>query len=161
GASRDFIRAVPLRRAATLASGREVCTSHNLCRNSHIHARRRPSKNGVSGRGRMDFIFMLTRQDQTVVDCLAVMDAIRPAGLTHLGFKGIGVELDTLKTLHRAIKDQGATSYMEVVSTSQDAMLSSARVARDLGVDRLMGGTDAAGVLEVLAGSGTAYFPFP
>ena len=109
----------------------------------------------------MDFIFMLTRQDQTVVDCLAVMDAIRPAGLTHIGFKDIGVELDTLKTLHRAIKDQGATSYMEVVSTSQDAMLNSARVARDLGVDRLMGGTDAAGVLEVLAGSGTAYYPFP
>jgi len=109
----------------------------------------------------MDFIFMLTRQDQTVVDCLAVMDAIRPAGLTHIGFKDIGVELDTLKTLHRAIKEQGATSYMEVVSTSQDAMLNSARVARDLGVDRLMGGTDAAGVLEVLAGSGTAYYPFP
>lgn len=109
----------------------------------------------------MDFIFMLTRQDQTVVDCLAVMDAIRPAGLTHVGFKDIGVDLDTLKALHRAIKDCGATSYMEVVSTSPEAALNSARVARDLGVDRLMGGTDVAGVLGVLKGSRTEYYPFP
>ncbi len=109
----------------------------------------------------MDFIFMLTRQDQTVVDCLAVMDAIRPAGLTHVGFKDVGVDLDTLKALHRAIKDSGATSYMEVVSTSPEAALNSARVARDLGVDRLMGGTDVAGVLGVLKGSRTEYYPFP
>lgn len=109
----------------------------------------------------MDFIFMLTRQDQTVVDCLAVMEAIRPAGLGHVGFKDIGVDLDTLKALHRAIKDQGAISYMEVVSTSSEAVLNSARVARDLGVDRLMGGTDVEGVLGVLRGSRTAYYPFP
>jgi hypothetical protein len=109
----------------------------------------------------MDFIFMLTRQDQTVVDCLAVMEAIRPAGLTHVGFKDIGVDLETLKALHRAIKEQGATSYMEVVSTSPEAVLNSARVARELGVDRLMGGTDVAGVLGVLRGSRTSYYPFP
>ena len=109
----------------------------------------------------MDFIFMLTRQDQTVVDCLAVMEAIRPAGLTHVGFKDIGVDLETLKALHRAIKEQGAISYMEVVSTSPEAVLNSARVARELGVDRLMGGTDVAGVLGVLKGSRTSYYPFP
>ncbi len=109
----------------------------------------------------MDFIFMLTRQDQTVVDCLDVMQAIRPAGLGHVGFKDLGVELETLQALHRAIKDSGATSYMEVVSTSPEAALNSARVARELGVDRLMGGTDAAGTLAVLKGSPTEYYPFP
>jgi hypothetical protein len=31
----------------------------------------------------MDFIFMLTRQDQTVLDCLDVFREIRPAGLRH------------------------------------------------------------------------------
>jgi len=109
----------------------------------------------------MDFIFMLTRQDQTVVDCLEVFQAIRGIGLTHVGFKDIGVERDSLRRLHDAIKASGATSYMEVVATSAEAMLRSARVAIELGVDRLMGGTAVAETLALLQGSGIEYYPFP
>jgi hypothetical protein len=109
----------------------------------------------------MDFIFMLTRHDQTVEDCLEVFQAIAPVGLKHAGFKDVGVEFATLERLHRAIKESGATSYMEVVSTTPEAVLNSARVARRLGVDRLMGGTDLSGVGEILEGTGIAYFPFP
>jgi hypothetical protein len=50
---------------------------------------------------------------------------------------------------------------MEVVSTSREACLRSARVARDIGVDRLLGGTDVEAVLEILAGSAVRYLPFP
>ena len=109
----------------------------------------------------MDFIFMFTRQDQTVEDCLDVFEAIRPVGVAHLGFKDVGVDYATLERLHRAIKESGATSYMEVVSTTPEAALNSARVARRLGVDRLMGGTDVTGVQEILKGTGIAYLPFP
>lgn len=109
----------------------------------------------------MDFIFMLTRQDQTVVDCLEVIQAIRGVGLGHVGFKDIGVERDTLRRLHDVIKASGATSYMEVVATSPEAMLRSAKVAVELGVDRLMGGTMVAEILALLKGSKTAYYPFP
>ena len=42
----------------------------------------------------MDFVFMLTRSDQTVTDCLEVLDDIRPLGLTHIGFKDVGVSPD-------------------------------------------------------------------
>jgi hypothetical protein len=109
----------------------------------------------------MDFIFMFTRHDQTVADCLDVFEAIRPAGVMHLGFKDVGVDHSTLERLHGAIKESGATSYMEVVSTTPEAVLNSARVARRLGVDRLMGGTDVAGVKEILKGTNIAYLPFP
>ncbi len=109
----------------------------------------------------MDFIFMLTRHDQTVEDCLQVFEALRPVGLAHVGFKDVGVDYPTLERLHQAIKESGATSYMEVVSTISEAVLNSARVARRLGVDRLMGGTDVAGVMDIVGGSGIAYFPFP
>ena len=51
------------------------------------------------------------------------------------------------------IKELGATSYLEVVSTSAEACLQSARVARELGVDRLLGGTQVEEVLAILAGS--------
>lgn len=109
----------------------------------------------------MDFIFMLTRQDQTVQDGVAVLDAIRPVGLGHIGFKDIGVDLDTLRQLNRRIKDMGATSYMEVVSTTPDAVINSARIAVTVGVDRLMGGTDVDGVLGQLKGTRIEYYPFP
>ena len=109
----------------------------------------------------IDFIFMLTRQDQTILDCLDVFDDIEELGLEHVGFKDVGVDGDTLRRLNRAIKDSGAVSYMEVVSTSKEACLNSARTAREIGVDRLLGGNDVADVLEILDGSGIAYLPFP
>ncbi|HET9627589.1 MAG TPA: hypothetical protein VFP84_39805 [Kofleriaceae bacterium] len=104
---------------------------------------------------------MLTRSDQTVPDCLEVLDEILPLGLTHIGFKDVGVPPEVLAELARRIKAAGATSYMEVVSTSREACLQSARVARDIAIDRLLGGTEVEAVLAILAGSGVAYLPFP
>lgn len=109
----------------------------------------------------MDFIFMLTRQDRTIADCLALFESIRSAGLKHVGFKDIGVPPETLAALNTAIRASGATTYMEVVSTTPEACLNSARVAVDLGVDRLLGGTDVAAVQKILTGSATRYYPFP
>lgn len=104
---------------------------------------------------------MLTRADRTVTDGLDVLDDIRALGLRHIGFKDVGVPPDQLAALHRRIKELGATSYLEVVSTSPEACLRSARVARDLGVDRLLGGTQVDDILAVLAGSPVEYLPFP
>jgi hypothetical protein len=109
----------------------------------------------------MDFVFMLTRADRTVVDALDVLDDIRDVGLTHVGFKDVGASPAQVAALHRRIKELGATSYMEVVSTTAEAVLASARVARDVGIDRLLGGTQVEPVLELLAGSATRYLPFP
>jgi hypothetical protein len=109
----------------------------------------------------IDFIFMFTRQDQTVEDCLETLEAIKPAGVRHLGFKDVGVDGETLRELNHRIKAIGATSYMEVVSTTPEACLASARTARAIGVDRLLGGTDAEAILKILDGSGIDYLPFP
>jgi len=109
----------------------------------------------------MDFIFMLTRQDRTIADCLELFELIRPLRLRHVGFKDVGVPPEKLKELHAAIRASGATSYMEVVSTTPEACLNSARVAVELGVDRLLGGTDVPAVQKILAGSATRYYPFP
>ncbi|MEE8501011.1 MAG: hypothetical protein V3S27_10600 [Kiloniellales bacterium] len=67
----------------------------------------------------------------------------------------------TLAELHGRIKSTGAVSYMEVVSTTSEACLNSARTAVELGVDRLLGGFEVAATVELLAGSGIAYYPFP
>jgi hypothetical protein len=109
----------------------------------------------------MDFVFMFTRSDRTVPNCLEVLEQARGLPLGHLGFKDVGVDVATLTALHRGIKDRGATSYLEVVSTSPEACLTSARVARDLGVDYLLGGTQVEAILGILAGSQVRYLPFP
>jgi hypothetical protein len=109
----------------------------------------------------MDFVFMLTRGDQTVKDGLAVLDDIQSVGLTHIGFKDVGVDPAELGALHRRIKELGAASYMEVVSTSAEACLKSAGVARDIGVDYLLGGTIVEEVVALLRGSAVKYLPFP
>ena len=109
----------------------------------------------------MDFIFMLTRGDKTVEDSIAVLDQIAELGLRHVGFKDVGVPRATLEALAAGIRAIGATSYMEVVSESPEACLNSARVARDLGIDRLLGGTQVVEIKTILSGTHTEYFPFP
>lgn len=104
---------------------------------------------------------MLTRADRTVSDALDVLDDIRSVGLAHIGFKDVGVEPGVLAAVHRRIKEMGAVSYMEVVSTTPEACLQSARVAREIGVDRLLGGTQIDEVMTILAGSHVQYLPFP
>ena len=109
----------------------------------------------------MDFIFMLTRDDRTIEDCLDLMALIAPIGLGHVGFKDVGVPPGILKSLVDAIHVGGARSYMEVVSTTPEACLRSARLARDLCVNRLLGGTQVESIMDILEGSGTEYYPFP
>jgi hypothetical protein len=109
----------------------------------------------------MDFIFMLTRDDQTIEDCLEVYDAIRDVPLRHVGFKDVGVAPDTLKRLTDRIKSDGKVSYMEVVSTSRESCLRSAETGAKLGLDCLLGGTQIAEILPILRGTRTGYYPFP
>ena len=108
----------------------------------------------------MDFIFMLTRDDQTVEDCLDVFETAREAGVKHMGFKDVGTERSTLAALNEAIKGSNAISYMEIVSTTNDATIDSARFAANIGVDRLLGGREAERILVMLDGTGIGYHPF-
>ncbi|WP_127115118.1 cupin domain-containing protein [Shimia sediminis] len=107
------------------------------------------------------FIFMLTRNDQTVEDAETHLKTALAAGVHHIGFKDVGLPFERLKQLNRAIKTGGATSYLEVVSLDKESEVASARAAVDIGVDILLGGTHVEAVLPILAGTGIQYFPFP
>lgn len=109
----------------------------------------------------VEFIFMLTRNDQTVADCLELCDLIRPLKLAHIGFKDVGVDLGTLHKLAGKIREMGASTYMEVVSTTRQACLESAKAAVALGVEHLLGGTEVDATLDVIRGTNIRYYPFP
>lgn len=104
---------------------------------------------------------MLTRSDRTIVDCLDTWDAVADVGLRHAGFKDVGVDIRTLVELNRRMHDDGVTTYLEVVSTSAAECLRSARAAVEIGVDRLMGGTEVDEILRIVDGTGIEYLPFP
>lgn len=104
---------------------------------------------------------MLTRDDRTIDDALAVLDEAVAVGLRHIGFKDVGATPATLRALTKRIGEAGATSYMEVVSTSRDTALHSAAIAAEIGIDRLLGGTEVDATLRILDGTGIDYFPFP
>src|ERR1043165_7070645 len=80
--------------------------------------------------GTMDFIFMLTRNDRTVEDALDLLALIRPLGLRHIGFKDVGVSPNVLERVAKTITKAGAISYMEVVSTTPETCLASAKLGR-------------------------------
>jgi hypothetical protein len=106
------------------------------------------------------FIFMLTRDDQTLADAREVYDSIAGSGITHVGCKDVGLPRRELERLMEDIRANGHTSYLEVVSESEEATLQSARVATDLGPDYLIGGTLIEPVQEIIAGSGMHFFPY-
>ena len=108
-----------------------------------------------------EFIFMLTHNDETVANALEVYDALRDTAIRHIGFKDVGASPDALAKLAGRMHEDGRTVYLEVVSVSADDELRSIRVARDIGVDVVMGGTHVDEAIELLAGSALRYFPFP
>jgi hypothetical protein len=106
------------------------------------------------------FVLMLTRDDRTVPDCLEVYAHARDLDVRHVGIKDIGAPVETMRELVRRVRADGGTSYLEVVSLDHETALAAARTAVSIGVDRLLGGTDAPAMLAAVAGSGIAYHPF-
>lgn len=107
-----------------------------------------------------NFIFMLTRDDRTVTDAHRLVDEAARAGVTHIGFKDVGLPRAELAELARRITDAGVRSYLEVVSTEKDDEIRMLRAAVDLGVDYVLGGVHPREGADILRDTPIAYFPF-
>jgi pyridoxal biosynthesis lyase PdxS len=106
------------------------------------------------------FIFMLTRNDQTVINAREVYQSIRHCGLRYVGFKDIGLPLEELKLLANDIRQEGCKVMLEVVSSTQESELCSIEAAIELKVDYLLGGRHAKEAVKLLKGRDIQYFPF-
>ena len=108
----------------------------------------------------MEFIFMLTRNDETLADAREVYASVAAAGVRHFGCKDVGLPRGELETLLSDIESNGHTSYLEVVSESDEATLASARAAAEIRPNYLIGGTLIEPVQEIIAGTGIKFFPY-
>ena len=108
----------------------------------------------------MEFIFMLTRNDETLADARKVYTSVAATGVRHFGCKDVGLPRRELEALLSEIESNGHTSYLEVVSESNEATLASARAAAEIRPDYLIGGTLIEPVQEIIAGIGIKFFPY-
>jgi hypothetical protein len=108
----------------------------------------------------IEFIFMLTRDDNTLSDAREVYASIADSGVRHVGCKDVGLPRGELAALMADIRGHGHTSHLEVVSETPEATLESARVAAEIGPDYLIGGTLIEPVQEIIAGTGIKFFPY-
>lgn len=107
-----------------------------------------------------EFIFMLTRDDQTIADARVVYESVAQTGIQHVGCKDLGLPPEELAALMEDIRANGHTSYLEVVSETDEATLESARVAAEIGPDYLIGGTLIEPIQEVIAGTDVRFCPY-
>ncbi|WP_193323850.1 4-hydroxythreonine-4-phosphate dehydrogenase [Marinifilum sp. N1E240] len=108
----------------------------------------------------IDFIFMLTKDDQTISDARKYVKEIAAAGAKHIGFKDIGLSIEELKNLTEDLRKEGVTVYLEVVSLDAESEKQSAKVAMDLNVDYLLGGTRPELIAELVKDHSLKYYPF-
>lgn len=106
------------------------------------------------------FILMLTHNDRTVSNALAVYEDLRDTDLAYVGFKDIGVSYEELRVLAARIHADGRRVMLEVVSTRREDELRSIRAAMEMGVDYVLGGRQADQALPLLSGGSIGYFPF-
>jgi hypothetical protein len=108
-----------------------------------------------------EFILMLTYNDTTVQDALNIFRENKDTPVTHWGFKDVGLPPEEMKALVREMKEAVKTTYLEVVSLSEEEGLRGARIAVEAGFDILMGTVFFDSILDYLKDKPIKYYPFP
>jgi len=108
-----------------------------------------------------EFILMLTYNDETVKDAHKLFYECKDTPVTHWGFKDVGLPPEEMKSLVREMKNAGKTTFLEVVSLSEEEGLRGAEIAVEAGFDVLMGTVLFDSILNYLKGKTIKYYPFP
>ncbi|MGH2521869.1 MAG: hypothetical protein ACRDH2_05125 [Anaerolineales bacterium] len=108
-----------------------------------------------------ELIVMLTHHDRTVPDALALFNRLKDQPVAHWGFKDVGLLPEQMKQVVSAMKAAGKTTYLEVVSLSEEDGLRGAKLAVELGFDVLMGTTYFPSINDALKDKPVRYYPFP
>ncbi|NCB52716.1 MAG: hypothetical protein EOM54_12705 [Clostridia bacterium] len=105
-------------------------------------------------------IVMLTHHDKTVADALDVFNSAKDLDVTCWGFKDVGLPKPDMAELLKAMKDAGKTTFLEIVSYSEEECMRGAKLAVEMGFDYLMGTLFYPSVWAFLKQNNIKYFPF-
>lgn len=105
-------------------------------------------------------IIMLTHNDQTVRNALEVFEESKDLPIRFWGFKDVGLEKEKMLELIEAMKRAGKTTFLEVVSYSEEACMRGAKLAVEMGFDYLMGTVYYPSVFAYLKTQSIKFLPF-
>ena len=107
-----------------------------------------------------ELIVMLTHNDMTVTDAYEIFDQCKKSKAKFWGFKEEPLPLEQMQKLFAYMKDCGKTTFLEVVSYSENECLEGARKAVACNCDFLMGTTFFDSVNDFCRENHLNYLPF-
>ncbi len=108
-----------------------------------------------------ELIVMLTYNDMTVKNAIELFDELKDTPVTHWGFKDVGLPADEMKNLVGKMNTAGKTTFLEVVSLTEEEGLSGAKLAVECGFNILMGTVFFDTINDYLKDKPVKYYPFP
>ncbi len=108
-----------------------------------------------------ELIIMLTHHDQTVPNALELFNTLQDLPVRCWGFKDIGLPRESMVQLVKVMKQAGKTTFLEVVSLSEEDGLAGAKLAIEAGFDCLMGTVYFNSIRDLVKSSPVKYYPFP
>lgn len=105
-------------------------------------------------------IVMLTHNDKTVPHACEVFETCSDLPVQYWGFKDVGLEKPGMKKLIETMKKAGKTTFLEVVSYSEEECMNGAKTAVELGFDHLMGTVYHKSVFDYLVTQDIKFLPF-
>jgi CheY-like chemotaxis protein len=108
-----------------------------------------------------ELIVMLTHHDKTVKDAKKLFIECKDLPVRHWGFKDLGLPRVEMVELVDLMRQAGKTTYLEVVSLSEQEGQEGAKLAVEAGFDILMGTVYFPSVKEYLQDKPIKYYPFP
>ncbi len=108
-----------------------------------------------------ELIVMLTYNDKTVENALELFNKMKDTPVTHWGFKDVGLPPDEMKKVVDSMNAAGKTTYLEVVSLTEEEGLTGAKLASECGFDILMGTVFFDSINGYLKDKPVKYYPFP
>jgi len=105
-------------------------------------------------------IVMLTHNDVTVKNTKELFEGNRDLPVVHWGFKDVGLEPEKMKELCRMMKAAGKTTYLEVVTYSEEECMRGAKLAVECGFDCLLGTIFYESVAAYVKTTNLKYYPF-
>ena len=107
-----------------------------------------------------ELIVMLTHNDVTVPNALEVFTSCRDLPVKYWGFKDHGLEPAAMKQLVDVMKANGKTTFLEVVSYTEEECMRGARLGVECGFDYLLGTLYFDSVYEYVKKTDLKYRPF-
>lgn len=105
-------------------------------------------------------IVMLTHNDVTVADAKDIFLGSKDLPVQNWGFKDVGLEPAAMKELCGLMKAEGKTTFLEVVTYSEEECMRGAKLAVECGFDCLLGTIFYDSVADYIKTTDLKYYPF-